>query len=65
MNEQLELFPTDSTPKWKEIEDALVFYMQKVMSLEEELKEVKHEIDLLKFSMMHEDVDCEKILYTI
>ena len=41
MNEQLDLFPTDSTPKWKEIEDALVFYMQKCLQLEHKLNEYK------------------------
>lgn len=64
MNEQLEMFPKDSTPQWSEVEDALVFYMKQVMSLEQQLKDIKEEIEVLKFSMTHANVDCEKILYT-
>ena len=58
---QLELFPKPE-PNWDEVEQALVFYMQKASQLESQLKEIKDEIETLKFSMSAANMDCDKIL---
>lgn len=49
-NEQLQLFEDDGITNLSDTEEALLHYMQKCMSLEEELKEVRQKIAELQGS---------------